>query len=247
MLPELTLRKRRILTTLGLFILLAGTALITMEWAFEKGRVLVPDLVGAPVRVAMERLKEEGLLGKVVGERYHPSLPKGSVIVQDPAPRSRIKTKRTVALTISRGTNEVFLPDFALQKKETARKIMGEEGLMLGELCRIHSDQVPDGKVIAQSPPAGTKLRIGDSVSLLVSSGPDEKVYLMPDLIGKDAALVSRTLAALGFKVRLDPARSTKEESRHILSQEPIAGHPVASGSKILLRLERELEDKTGW
>jgi serine/threonine-protein kinase len=233
---------------LGLLILMVGTGLITMELAFEKGRILVPDLVGAPAPIAMQRLKEEGLEGRIVGESYHPSLPKGSVIIQDPAPGSRIKPNRSIALTISRGTNELFLPDFALQKTEAARRIIGEIGLMLGELCPIHSNRVPRGKVISQSPPAGTRLIIGDTVNLLVSLGPEDRIYLMPNLIGKDARTVSKALTALGFKVQIDPPRSSEEEQGKILSQEPPFGSPVPLGSKILLGLEKEKsEGKIDW
>ena len=248
MLRQLIPRKRHLLVFLGFLVLVTGTVFITMELAYEKGRVLVPDLVGAPAPVAMERLKEEGLVGRIVGERYHPSLSKGSVVFQDPAPLSRIKQHRSVALTISRGTNELFLPDFALQKKEAARRTMGAKGLGLGELCQIHSDQVPRGKVISQSPPAGTKLVIGDAVSLLVSLGPQERVYLMPDLIEKDVQTVSQALTAVGFKVQLDPPPPSKRESAKILSQEPPSGSPVPFGSKILLGLEKKKpEGKTDW
>jgi len=240
MLRDLIRRKRWVLIFLGLLILMVGTGLITMELAFEKGRILVPDLVGAPGPIAMERLKEEGLEGRIVGESYHPSLPKGSVIIQDPAPGSRIKQNGSIALTISRGTNELFLPDFALQKTEAARRIIGEKGLVLGELCPIHSNQVPRGKVISQFPPAGTKLIIGDTVNLLVSLGPGERIYLMPDLIGKDAQTVSNALTAMGFKVQLDPLPSPEREQGKILSQEPPFGSPVPFGSKILLGLEKE-------
>ena len=248
MLQELIPQKRRVLIFLGLLIMMVGTILVTMELAFEKGRVLVPNLVGALAPAAKERLKEEGLEGRIVGDRYHPSLPKGSVIAQDPAPRSRIKQHRSVALTISRGTNELFLPDFALQKKEAARRITGAKGLVLGELCQIHSDQVPRGKVISESPPAGAKLIIGDTVNLLVSLGPEERVYLMPDLIGKDEQTVSKALTAMGFKVQLDPLPSSKRKQGKILSQAPPSGSPVPFGSKILLGLEeKKPEGKTDW
>ena len=240
MLRELTPRKKPALNLLGLLILLVGVGFATMKLSFEKGRVLVPDLTGAPARVAMERLKEAGLQGRIVGERYHPSLPKGSVIAQDPAPLSRIKQSWTVALTISRGTNELFLPDFAMQKKETARRIMGAKGLVVGVLCQIHSDRVPRGKVISQSPPAGTKLVISDSVSLLASMGPEERVYLMPDLTGNDVETVSKALTAMGFKVQLDPPPTSKREHAKIVSQGPPSGSPVPFGSQILLGLEKE-------
>ncbi len=248
MLRELIPRKRWFPIFLGFLMLMAATVFITMELVYEKGRVLVPDLVGAPAPVAMERLKEEGLEGRIVGECYHPSLPKRSVVIQDPAPLSRIKQHRSVALTISRGTNELFLPDFALQKMEAARRTMGTKGLVLGELCQIHSHQISRDKVISQSPPSGTKLIIGDAVSLLVSLGPEERIYLMPDLIGKDVEKIAKALTDMGFKVQLDPPPPSRRESAKIASQDPPSGSPVPFGSKILLRLEKEKpEEKAVW
>lgn len=235
MLPGLATRKKGLLIFAGLLALLAGTTLITMELAFEKGRVVVPHVVGAPAPLAMERLKEQGLRGRIVGERYHPSLPKGSVIVQDPAPGSRIKPQRSVSLTLSRGSSELFLPDFTYLRKDAARRAMGAKGLALGELCHVHSDLVPRGGIVSQSPPAGTRLHIGDVVNLLVSLGPEEAVYLMPDLTGRDTPATSRTLTAMGFKVQPDFGAPSKKEPARIVAQEPLPGSPLPNGAKILL------------
>ncbi len=236
---ELTTWKRRLLISAVLLVLLAITTLISMELAHQKDRVLVPDLVGAAAPQAMERLKEQDLKGKIVGDSYHPSLLKGSVVRQDPPPGSGLKRNRTVSLIISRGSNELFLPDFSLRPKDSVRRAMGQKGLVLRELTELHSDSVPRGHIIAQSPPPGTKLRIGDAVSLLVSRGPEEVAYLMPDLIGRDGQSVSRWLRDLGFKVELEPQPSSSGGGIQILAQEPPSGYPIVRGSKITLALNK--------
>ncbi|MDH7499386.1 MAG: PASTA domain-containing protein, partial [candidate division NC10 bacterium] len=112
---------------------MAITALITMEWALERGRVSVPYVLGAAAPLAIERLKAHDLEGKIIGEKYHPSIPKGAVVHQDPPPGARVKAKRTVRLTISQGSNELFLPDFTFQPKDRVRRYMGAKGLALGD------------------------------------------------------------------------------------------------------------------
>jgi serine/threonine-protein kinase len=234
---ELTIWKRRLQVSAVLLVLLAITTLITMELAHQKDRVLVPDVVGAAAPQAIERLKERELKGKIVGDSYHPSLPKGSIVRQDPPSGSGLKRNRTVSLIISRGSNELFLPDYSLQRKDSVRTAMGRKGLVLGELIELHSYSVPKGHIIAQSPPPGTKLRIGDAVSLLVSQGPQEAAFLMPDLIGRDGQPISKWLRDLGFKVELKSQPSFNEGAGQIVAQEPPSGYPVVSGSKITLAL----------
>ena len=237
---KLTLWRRRLLISASLLILLVISTIITMELALEKGRVSVPNVVGAAVPLARERLKEYHLQGKITGESYHPSLPKGAVISQDPAAGARIKKQRSVSLTISKGSDELFLPDFALQPRDKVRRYLGAKGLALGDLCQVHSRIYPRGSVISQSPPSGTKLHIGEAVSLLVSLGPPEPVYLMPDLIGRDGASISEALMAIGFKVRINFQASFAKERGRIVAQEPPYGSPIARGERIVLVLGKE-------
>jgi len=239
---QLTPWKRRALIIAGLCTLLAITTISTMEWALERGRVAVPNLLGAAAPLAIERLKEYDLEGKIVGESYHPSIPKGAVIHQDPAPGARVKAKRTVRLTISQGSDELFLPDFTFQPKDRVRRYMGSKGLALGDLCQVHSGKVPRDTIIAQSPPPGTRLHLGDPVSLLVSLGPFPPVYFMPDLKGTDGSFVSKALVAMGFKVQISFQASPAREAGRIVDQNPPCGSPVAQGETILLVLGTEDE-----
>lgn len=238
--PELTSGKRKALILFGLLILLTGTTLFTMQFALEKDRVYVPHVVGATAPLAMERLKEHNLQGKIAGDNYHLSFPKGSVITQDPPPGARIKARGWVSLTISRGSNELFLPDFAMQPKDKVRRYMGAKGLALGDLCQAHSGVVPLGIIMAQSPPPGTKVHISDTVSLLVSLGSSQPVYLMPDLVGREGTSISKALMAMGFKVQTNLQASSAKDAGRIMSQKPPHGSPIAKGERIVLGLGKE-------
>jgi len=236
----LTPWKKRVLILTGLLALMAITTFITMEWALERERVPVPNVLGAVAPLAIERLKAHDLEGKVIGERYHPSIPRGAVIHQDPPPGARVKAKRTVRITISQGSNELFLPDFTFQPKDRVRRYLGAKGLALGDLCQVHSAQVPRQTVIAQSPPPGTKLHLGDPVHLLVSLGSYPRTYFMPDLRGGDGPSVSKALVAMGFKVQISFKASPAQEVGRIVDQQPPRGSPIAQGRVILLVMGTE-------
>ncbi|MDH7500064.1 MAG: PASTA domain-containing protein, partial [candidate division NC10 bacterium] len=107
-------------------------------------------------------------------------------------------------------------------------------------LCQVHSSQVPRNIIIAQSPPAGTKLHRGDPVNLLVSLGPFPRIYFMPDLRGGDGSSVSRALVAMGFKVQISFRVSPAQEVDRIVDQQPPGGSPIAQGQVILLVMGTE-------
>jgi len=231
------MEKRRLLPFLGLLLLLIATILISMELALERDRVMVPHLVGATVPLAMERLREQRLQGKVTGEDYDARFPKGAVIRQDPPPGSWTRAGRWVSLTVGRGSDTLFLPDFAGLPRGKVQALLGANGLVLEGVSQVHSARVPKGVVIAQSPPPGTKLRIGAQVSLLVSLGPTEPVFLMPELVGKEGRYAVQTLKAWGMRVETSSRRDAGGGSARVLAQRPVAGSPISPGETIWLEL----------
>jgi serine/threonine-protein kinase len=58
---------------------------------------------------------------------------------------------------------------------------------------------VPAGEVVAQDPPAGSNVRRGRSIHLLVSSGP--AIRTVPDLIGKTRRYAQVELTQAGLRI----------------------------------------------
>jgi serine/threonine-protein kinase len=137
--------------------------------------VTVPDVTKRMDEATARRvIQESGLAVGAVDEQYSDDVPRGNVIEQDPPGNSRVAPGTQVALVISKGPEDVPVPDLVYDKTEReARNALERIGLTVGDVTRDYSDTVPAGNVLSQDPPAGTVVPVGSSVSLVVSRGPE--------------------------------------------------------------------------
>jgi len=92
---------------------------------------------------------------------------------------------------------------------------------------------VGEGLVVATDPPAESVLPRGTSVSLLLSSGLGEEVFVMPDLVGREIGRARGQLEAQGFKVLSPPSGPS---TGPIMSQDPPPGSRLTRDMSITLQ-----------
>lgn len=227
---------------LGIFIFLLMLALIsgyiTMQLAREKGKVEVPDLRGRDSVVAFGLLRKLGFQPRIVRQEYSETVPKGAVVLQRPAPGSFIHKGSEVWLIVSRGSDLAIVPDLAMVDVASAQKVLSEAGLVLGRVAKVHSDDYPKDRVIAQDPPGGSPSRLGRSVDLLISLGPEEVSYIMPDLVGRAEADVLRQLWALSLEVQVSYETHRGQEGL-VLHQDPPFGVRIRAKEPVRITVGR--------
>jgi beta-lactam-binding protein with PASTA domain len=215
---------------------------IVMKLYLAGGEVEVPDLTGKEVKEAERLLAMKGLSLKQVDGKNDPSIPKNHILSQDPGPNSRIKQNRTVRVVLSLGPEEVTVPTLVGKPLRNAQILLRQNGLLMGRTVYIHSDQVPMDSVIAQNPPGESKYSKKGKVDLLLSRGPFEKSYIMPDLIGKKLDLAKKVLEEIGLVVGrverevydgvgLDVIISQNPKPGTIIKKENLVNLVVSSGS----------------
>ena len=97
-----------------------------------------------------------------------------------------------------------------------------------------YSDTVPEGHVISQSP-VGTVLHRGDTVSLVVSKGP-ELVQIPDDLRGMAEHDAVAQLEGLGFHVK--PEKTEFYVGLHVVvGSDPDPGSYARKGSTIVIKI----------
>jgi tetratricopeptide (TPR) repeat protein len=74
----------------------------------------------------------------------------------------------------------VEVPGLVSQEVSRARSTLANKGLKLGAQREAPSDTSPEGQIVGQSPEAGKEVQTGASVSVTVSSGPQEKAGAAP-------------------------------------------------------------------
>jgi trimeric autotransporter adhesin len=106
--------------------------------------------------------------------------------------------------------------------------------LVPGTVTPQSSATVSAGKVIAQSPPAGSEVADGSAVNLLVSTGPAS--VTVPNVVGmtQSAATAALTDAQL-VPGTATPQSSATVSAGQVISQSPSAGTSATSGSPVAL------------
>ena len=170
--------------TLTLLLLLGG-----LGWAMSQGfegqdsipekarqatGVEIPDVVGLTESEAKQKLNASGF--KVdVRPRASSAADAGKVLDQSPAIGERAERGSRVVIEVGNGPATVEVPDVVGLSVSGAEAKLGKAGLSIGLQREIASDTKPEGVVVEQGYPAGTKVEPETAVDLWVSSGPQQQ------------------------------------------------------------------------
>jgi serine/threonine-protein kinase len=234
-------RVLKVLTTLALLVFLGAlTALIIVRLTVTREGVVVPDLVGKDLVAALEVSNKQGLSLKVADRAFSTSAPSNHIISQDPRPGGWLRPDGIIRVVVSKGMGELPIPAVHGVNWRDAKSTLERYGLRVGELFRVHSDRVAADTVIAQSPPAGSKIMKGGIVSLLVSDGTWPVNYVMPDLRGQAQYTANETASSIGLRVEKVSYTDRPElRAGSVVSHRPTAGQRVTAGQGVELVLAK--------
>lgn len=139
----------------------------------------VPDLMGKSTDEAKRLIKEYGFRVGNIAEKEG-SEEKGTVIGQDPSPGSKVNQGETINLVVSDGKAKEMgvVPNLLGMSEEAARKALENEGFVLGSVTEGVSTTYGDGEVMWQEYNSGTKLEIGEKVSIRISKAKTSKIAI---------------------------------------------------------------------
>ncbi len=124
----------------------------------------------------------------------------------------------------------VELPDVIGLSTDDARKQLSELGFEVEVEINVNEDVDP-GIVYSQDPSAGTMLRPGNTVTILVSAGVGEAE--VPDVSGLTFQDASIKLAEQEFNAVLREEESDSVEKDRVIRTSPRAGSSLARGSEV--------------
>jgi serine/threonine-protein kinase len=202
--------------------------------------VTVPDLIGRTLNEARAESSRQRTSLTVQGYQFDSRFERGRVLAQDPPPKSRIKSRRPVKVTLSEGSQKVAVPKLEGRSLEWAAQSLKDAGLRRGRVSQIHTARFAAGRIIAQDPPLDSTVARGSAVDFLVSQGARDDRYIMPDLIEKDANAVLRQLRALDFKIaEIHPSFYPGLGPGIIIKQFPSPGFKVQKRNQIALEVSK--------
>ncbi len=138
----------------------------------SKNMVDVPNVVEMSFDDAKATLEKDGLVIKLKSREYSSTIPEDEIISQDPKD-GKLKKGSSVEVVVSRGKENVQVPNVTGLPLTQAKKVLEENELELGDVKYEYSTE-PEGTVISQSVVGGSGVA-GEKVSLVVSKGREER------------------------------------------------------------------------
>ena len=134
----------------------------------------VPELSGSSQSDAEKALVSMGLLVSVDNSRYSETVEEGKIITTNPGAGSTVNPGDTVTLYISQGQglSMVQVPELTGHNFAVAQQALNNIGLYV-YITEVPSDTVAEGVVISQDVEAGSSVQTGTTVTITVSSGPE--------------------------------------------------------------------------
>jgi eukaryotic-like serine/threonine-protein kinase len=225
---------------LGLLLALALSALLTMRVVLSAQDVQVPTVVGRRVPEAGALSARLGLSLRVDGKKYDTRVPAEHIVLQEPPGGSTLKAHRSIRVWVSLGPRRLNVPAVEGESLRTARIALEQAQVPLRRVVEVEDRNV-EGTVLVQRPPAGETDAVDEGLAVLVSRGPVGTDYLMPDLIGRNAAEVMDSLRRAGLKVAEIRYRTYPGVAPGIvLRQIPAAGYAVSPRTPMSLDVSKE-------
>jgi eukaryotic-like serine/threonine-protein kinase len=243
---------RMLLLALVLMTVALISALTAMRLAIHGREVTIPKLVGMTPFEAERAVAASGLQVFVERQFFSAEIPEGRIMSQMPPPGTKVRRGWSIRMAQSLGPQRVAIPDVKGGSERVAELNIRRRGLTLGTTAHINSLDIAQDQVISQSPPANASGVSAPKISLLVSDGPQQAIYLMPNLTGQPLGSATLGLQDAGLRVgkvsvlppptqSLDPqsvpvtpfALSEANAASMIVSQSPAPGQRVAAGSTV--------------
>lgn len=205
------------------------------------GDTMVPDMIGSTPEQARVIAETRGLLLVVGGEEENEEVATNLICRQAPMPGSMVNNKSTVTVFISKGSDEIILPDLKGIGLSEATVQLSNMGLRVGEVKSEENAVVEKDKIISTNPPAGSRVRKNDVISVVLSRGVE--LAKVPSLIGKSLSTAKRLIESGGFTVgNVSWEVSIDYNVGIVMRQNPGAGSMAKKGSAINLVVATVLE-----
>ena len=220
-------------------------------------RETVPDLVGQTESEAVADLDAAGFDADVT--KAFSDKKAGIVVAQEPEGGASLKEGSPVALTVSKGSKPVTVPDVVGTTSSQATATLRDAGLRANVVAVPSSE--PSGTVVAQNPAAGKQAKSGGVVRLNVAQAAGETTTqpagttapppattapppttappepaTVPEVVGKELAEAAQSFAEEGLKAAVRYVPSQEPQGRVVAQAQP-AGTERRRGDTVQLNV----------
>jgi eukaryotic-like serine/threonine-protein kinase len=217
-------------------------ATVTVFVSTGPGSVALPDVTGQPRDRALKTLRQDGFVPRPQSQPDE-TVAKGAVISTDPSPGTEVQRGSPVTVFVSSGPASAKVPDVTGSSEADAKSAIEAAGLKAAVDKREVEEPAP-GTVVSQTPSAGTQIKQGSQVTIVVAQALEETP--VPNVVGQSEEEAVGTLSGEGFTVKT-VSRSVTDPSKEgvVLQQSPAAGAKRKKGATVTVAVGKLVQQTT--
>jgi eukaryotic-like serine/threonine-protein kinase len=205
--------------------------IVTLTVSTGVPKTTVPALVNLPLGQAETTLENEGLHWSVHNVSSS-AVEVGSVTASSPPKGQLVPVGTTVRLNVSTGPKTVGVPSVVGEQYASAQSALQGAGFKVTRSDVANA--APVDQVVAQSPGAGSAASPGSTITLSVSTGPQESA--VPSVTGDDQTTATQLLQTAGFTVPVVQQDVTDpQQDGIVLNQSPASGTKLKQGAAVTI------------
>jgi serine/threonine protein kinase len=194
----------------------------------------LPDVNNKKSAEAVKLLRDKGFQ-PTVQDQSSDTVDKGLVISTDPAAGIEVQHGSPVTVYVSSGPEEASVPEVTGETQANATATLAAAGLKETVVKREVAEPAA-GTVISQTPAAGTQLKVGGQVTIVVARALKQPA--VPSVVGQKEAQAVATLKGAGYASQTVTRTVTEPaENGIVLQQSPAAGDRPAKGATVTIRV----------
>ncbi len=220
-----------VLAIIAALAIIGGIAFAVSSGSNEQ--VEIPKVAGQSVEQAKTTLTSAGFTVGKQTEVYSTDIESGKVVSTNPEAGNKAKKGSTVDISVSKGTEQVSVPDLRGMTKDQAQKALSDAGLKASEGDAVYSSDISEGLVVEQSVAAGTSAKKGNTVTYHLSKGVEQ--ITIPNVVGQTQSSAVSALESAGFAVDVVYQESSSVSKGNVIYQS--ATGTAAKGAIITLTI----------
>ena len=237
--PPQSARNKVIIGVVAAVVVAIIVGVIAFAIGGNEEKQIVPDVTNMSLGEAKTALEEAGFKIGTETEVFSSTVDSGLIVSTNPqGGQEAIKGSR-IDLNVSKGTEQVSVPDLKGQTEEEAMRTLSSYGLNGQKGDAVYSDNVKEDCVAEQEQPAGSSLNKGDTVVFHLSKGAEN--VSVPNVVGASASNAENSLINAGFKVNSSYRYSSDVAEGRVISQDPSG--TAAKGSTITIYVSNGPEE----
>ena len=159
----------------------------------------------------------------------------GQIISQQPKDGTQVSEGHRIYLTVSKGVQKVDVPDVAQLSYQAAKAEIQKLNLTCVEEKKS-DDDVPEGLVIGTSPKIGTPVKVGEEITVYVSTGPAVSPVDIVSVVGLTEAEAEKKLKDAGLDKGVVTTAASEKPAGTVIAQNPDKG-TLNQGDKVDLTI----------